>query len=91
MESKLNAASPGVRGDAGKLRQVFSYLINNSIKFPTAGGSVTLAVDRRMRSRESHAERRDFAELRREPGVAAAPPAKSGSAVRAMREKLHQR
>jgi hypothetical protein len=47
--------------------------------------------DRRPRSRESHGERRDFAALRREPGVAAAPPAQSGSAVRAMREKLHQR
>jgi len=44
MESKLNAALPSVRGDAGKLRQVFSYLINNSIKFTTAGGSVTLAA-----------------------------------------------
>jgi len=47
--------------------------------------------DRRLRSRESHGERRDFAALRREPSVAAAPPAKSAGAVRAMREKLHQR
>jgi two-component system, cell cycle sensor histidine kinase PleC len=44
MESKLNAALPSVRGDAGKLRQVFSYLISNSIKFTPAGGGVTVAA-----------------------------------------------
>jgi two-component system, cell cycle sensor histidine kinase PleC len=42
LESKLDAALPGVRGDAGKLRQVFSNLISNSIKFTPAGGSVTV-------------------------------------------------
>jgi hypothetical protein len=47
--------------------------------------------ERRTRSRESHGDRREFATLRREPGIAAAPPAKSGNGVRAMREKLHQR
>ena len=44
MESKLNAALPSVRGDAGKLRQVFGTLISNSIKFTPAGGSVTVAA-----------------------------------------------
>ena len=42
LESKLDAALPSVRGDAGKLRQVFSNLISNSIKFTPAGGSVTV-------------------------------------------------
>lgn len=47
--------------------------------------------DRRTIARQSHGERRDFTALRREPGVAAPPPAKSGNAVCAMRETLHQR
>src|SRR5689334_249939 len=35
--------------------------------------------ERRTRPRESHGERREFAALRREPGIAAAPTAKSGN------------
>jgi two-component system, cell cycle sensor histidine kinase PleC len=42
LESELEPLLPTVRGDAGKLRQVFIDLISNSIKFARAGGSVTV-------------------------------------------------
>jgi len=37
---------PAVRGDAGKLRQVFGNLLSNSIKFNRTGGTVTIEASR---------------------------------------------
>ncbi len=37
---------PAVRGDAGKLRQIFGNLLSNSIKFNRTGGTVTIEASR---------------------------------------------
>lgn len=44
IESNLDPAVPAVRGDLGKLRQVFNSLISNSVKFTPPGGSVHVSA-----------------------------------------------
>jgi uncharacterized protein len=71
--------------DAAQSASMFAESVNlpANVSEPPAQA---VCEDRRTRSRANHAERPDFAALRRKPGVAAAPPAKSGSAVRHARE-----
>ncbi|HEU0160630.1 MAG TPA: ATP-binding protein [Hyphomicrobiaceae bacterium] len=47
--------------------------------------------ERRTPARETPPERREFGTLRREPNAAGAQPTQAGTAVRAIREKLHHR
>jgi two-component system cell cycle sensor histidine kinase PleC len=44
VESRIDPAIPAVRGDPGKLRQVFNSLISNSVKFTPPGGSVLVSA-----------------------------------------------
>ncbi len=43
---EIDPSVPLVRGDAGKLRQIFGNLLSNAIKFTHAGGTVTIEASR---------------------------------------------
>jgi two-component system cell cycle sensor histidine kinase PleC len=44
IETQIDPSVPTVRGDGAKLRQVFSNLISNAVKFTPPGGSVQVAA-----------------------------------------------
>ena len=46
VEKRIGATLPMIRGDAVKLRQVFTNLINNAIKFTQPGGTVRIEASR---------------------------------------------
>jgi DNA helicase HerA-like ATPase len=71
-------------------------LFAESVNLPPHPGDTMLPIppafeERRTTARESAGERREFGTLRREPTAVPAQPTQAGTAVRAIREKLHHR
>src|SRR5262245_3061319 len=70
---------------------LFAESVNRAALAVEAIEPVPAVPDARRTSSRERTERREFAALRRAHHAAAAQPTQSGTAVRAMREKLHHR